>query len=527
MALSVEEFASKIKAKYPEYQNVDDQTLAEAIVKKYPEYKGKVALQNKSMPLTSAVYMDKYGMLPDEAKPAMQEALGEYSKAKEAADIASQNAMMPYGGVGVGIGKSALGTVKGMADLGVQGLEAVTGIKTGTVEGELSQQMDEWLEPKGTEQQVGKVIGDVGQFVLPAGALSKVGQAEKGASLGAKALGLGKKVVAEAATAGGIAAAQEGEIDEDSLYTAAIAGALPVIGKIPFKEWLQKASTGQVTKLIRPAQNAYTFGRNPAQAIVDEKIVAKNFDDLINKIKNKKTEIGKEMTEKIAQTASTKTFDATQAIKEVSDKFAKNVTDQTIWKNFSDKLMQLTGKFKPNMKTGELVRIGEKKLTNLTAEETWKLQQQVGKLTQWMGVAGEKQANKALHSLYGKLGKQLDEMVPGAKQLQGRWANLLGAEKSAVARKAVADRNSGIVGFSAGGIAGGMTDPLGELGIDLGPLNMPVNFALGGLGVKLGKSTMAKTGFSKFLNDIGTPKEEIEAVIAGLIKLGASQGNQS
>lgn len=42
MALSVQEFSAKIKAKYPEYSSVDDRTLAEKVIAKYPEYKGKV-----------------------------------------------------------------------------------------------------------------------------------------------------------------------------------------------------------------------------------------------------------------------------------------------------------------------------------------------------------------------------------------------------------------------------------------------------------------------------------------------------
>jgi hypothetical protein len=42
MALTVQEFAGKIKQKYPEYQGMDDKTLSEKIVNKYPEYKDKV-----------------------------------------------------------------------------------------------------------------------------------------------------------------------------------------------------------------------------------------------------------------------------------------------------------------------------------------------------------------------------------------------------------------------------------------------------------------------------------------------------
>jgi hypothetical protein len=44
MVLSVKEFSAKIKQKYPQYQGVDDATLAKKIVEKYPEYQGSVDL---------------------------------------------------------------------------------------------------------------------------------------------------------------------------------------------------------------------------------------------------------------------------------------------------------------------------------------------------------------------------------------------------------------------------------------------------------------------------------------------------
>ena len=43
MPLDVNEFANKIKAKYPEYKDVDNNLLAEKMIEKYPEYKGKVS----------------------------------------------------------------------------------------------------------------------------------------------------------------------------------------------------------------------------------------------------------------------------------------------------------------------------------------------------------------------------------------------------------------------------------------------------------------------------------------------------
>lgn len=50
--LSVAEFAAKVKAKYPQYSDVDDYTLTTKMLEKYPEYRGQVDLKkNESAPL--------------------------------------------------------------------------------------------------------------------------------------------------------------------------------------------------------------------------------------------------------------------------------------------------------------------------------------------------------------------------------------------------------------------------------------------------------------------------------------------
>ncbi len=44
--LTVSEFAAKIKAKYPEYKDIDDLELSRKIVDKYPEYESLVVFED-------------------------------------------------------------------------------------------------------------------------------------------------------------------------------------------------------------------------------------------------------------------------------------------------------------------------------------------------------------------------------------------------------------------------------------------------------------------------------------------------
>lgn len=75
--LSVQDFAAKIKAKYPEYQNVDDNTLAQKIVAKYPEYQNQVDLsggasQPQGQPVQDQGQSNQPAPTPDQSQGSDQ-----------------------------------------------------------------------------------------------------------------------------------------------------------------------------------------------------------------------------------------------------------------------------------------------------------------------------------------------------------------------------------------------------------------------------------------------------------------------
>ena len=47
------DFLKKIKEKYPEYNNIDDNTLYNKVIQKYPEYKQTIIEENKTQPITT------------------------------------------------------------------------------------------------------------------------------------------------------------------------------------------------------------------------------------------------------------------------------------------------------------------------------------------------------------------------------------------------------------------------------------------------------------------------------------------
>jgi hypothetical protein len=60
--LTTDQFAESVKAKYPEYKNVDNATLAQKMIAKYPEYANKVTpTPSTSLPQQAVAAVSNYG----------------------------------------------------------------------------------------------------------------------------------------------------------------------------------------------------------------------------------------------------------------------------------------------------------------------------------------------------------------------------------------------------------------------------------------------------------------------------------
>jgi len=534
MALSVQEFSAKIKAKYPEYRNVDDKTLADAIVKKYPEYRGKVRLEERTTTIPAAQYQMMHGMLPqseqEALEPKLKEGLQQAAKQEEEMKIKAENAMNPFGGVGVGVAKGALNTVKGAAELGVKGLEAVTGVKAQIDEG-VNQQIDEAIAPKGLEQNIGFIGEQVAEFALP---MSKIGKAGKAAEAAAKAGGAGKvlstgaKLGTEAVLAGGAAGAteamQEGEISKNTLETAAISAAIPFVAeglgavKNLIKNGKVKAARNEIAKLIKPDKNAYTFGKDPALAVAQEGIVANSWDDLVKKISTVKNDAGKAVETIVSTADDAKTVSVSDLLKNNLDDFAKKNADTATQKTYIQKIQDLVNKTVPDVASGEVKIVGQVPVENMNAKELWEFQKKIGKLTKWTNQVGENEANKQLHKLYRAIGDRLDELAPGTKEAQLRYANFLGAEKAATARAAVATRNTNALMTGVGALAGGSAAAASG-----NPQDWVRNTLIGAALPALIRSPLWKTRIAKVLaKESGQSTKAVNSVVKALVKYGTS-----
>lgn len=149
---------------------------------------------------------------------------------------------------GVGVGKSALGLFKGLSQIGTKIGNFILPKNIGGVNFELpdlySEEAlaadsekggfrgrlleDKNLETKNTAEGAGKLAGDVAQFFIPAGTANK---AEKALTVGTSGVRkLLTKMGVRAVESGAVTAAQTGGDKKDTFTSAAIGGAMPLVG---------------------------------------------------------------------------------------------------------------------------------------------------------------------------------------------------------------------------------------------------------------------------------------------------------
>lgn len=163
--------------------------------------------------------------------------------------------------IAIGVGKNILGTISGAAELGQRGLRAATAPITGG-EQEIASIPEEITTPEGTFQTVGDVIGEIGTFAVPGAKLAKVGQVPAAASRFQKAVGLGKKILAESTLGAALTGIQEGEFGEQAkesgLITAGLTAVSP-LASVPVKVFenvkkiIKPQNTDAIFRAVRPS----------------------------------------------------------------------------------------------------------------------------------------------------------------------------------------------------------------------------------------------------------------------------------
>jgi hypothetical protein len=222
---TLQQFGASIKAKHPEYKDMDDGAVGKAVLAKYPQY------------------ADMVEQAPATPPPSML-----------------QSALSTGGDVLKGIGKGALHTISGTDEWAREHLPAVlTNSNIGFGPPANLGHVKEMATPRGTAQNIGYGGEQVGEFLLPTGV-------EEGAArLGGEVLGHGGeiagKLLGSAAHSAGVNKAQGG---------SATTGALMGAGGTAVGEGMKAAAPliAESALGVRGADKMY--GRTVGNAIMED-----------------------------------------------------------------------------------------------------------------------------------------------------------------------------------------------------------------------------------------------------------------
>lgn len=411
----------------------------------------------------------------------------------------------PGGEIALGAAKGAMSTGRNLGGLGIKALKYLKpdlGAKAEAAWPEATEGAGEPMKPHGIQQDVGFGGEQAAEFALPGGAVTKGAKAAEAgidatrlAPLAKSALKLLSRGGLEAASAGGVTAAQGGPVLSNSL----IAGALPAASAAlkPVATALsEKAAPALANKVLRPVptqlENAARFGRNPGQALADEKIIATSHGDLVTRIADRKQDVGQQIGTML-KTSQAKPVNVAMHIQKPINDAIQDAADGKIegGEPLIAKLQELRNQFMAKrvlQPDGTLKIMGPKGLT-LSPAEMHTLKRQIGDSTKWSEDTLTQTVNDVKRNIYGNLNKEIQNQVPGVGKLQDRYGNLLEAERAAEREFArhearnsfsLTDRLAALGGLGAGALHG-----------DFG--HMAVGAAAAGAGSKVIQSPLFQT----------------------------------
>jgi len=343
------------------------------------------------------------------AKEAASTAIGVGSIGRSVQNVLSKGADKVLGTTGFGLGGESVFDKGGKRDAANQ-----------------------MLTPNGGFEKAGAFVTEAATFAVPG---LRAAKATKGSSFATKVATLG-------GTDAAVTSVQSGELNRQTLDAAIIGAAFPLVGKGAqlAKGVLPSGSDvgGRIiNSLIKPLLKDFSYGKNPGQAVAEAGITANSLDELGQKITAARQKVGDEMSQAVSSSATR--FDATDALKSLDaaivDAQKSPRTNAAILKRLDDLKSDLLGVGEDGIPT--------RKLQDLSADELWQFNRDIGDLTRWTGNASDDEiVNKALRSAYGDTRAKLEAGVDGIGDLSEKYANLKSAEIATTYRDKITERQN-------------------------------------------------------------------------------------
>ena len=342
----------------------------------------------------------------------------------------------------------------------------------------LKQQEAQGIAPKGTFAETFKqpTKGQLAGSALQSGALFiPAGAGAKAITTGARALGMKTGVSALGKIGAGVAAGevfdiasnlQQGKTGAQALtpgFGALIGGAIPAAGvaKNVVVRFGDKQAPRIINSLIKPLQKDFAYGKNPGRAIAEEGIVANDFDELINKIRESRQTIGQSIGTLSESLSSEPVLSVRNSFSPIDDaiKVAASQNNQSLLSRLNNVKRSLTEVLEPAYDdSGNIVvkSIGSRDLDNLTFKQVRNILGDVGDLTAFTGnPSDDKLVNSALKQVYGNIkGESLKaarninpQIAQQFEKATEKYGDLMSAEIAAKYRDKIIERQN-LIGLS-------------------------------------------------------------------------------
>lgn len=510
--MTIEELGKSVKAKYPQYQNVDDATVGQKILEKYPTYKSRIdGVSSATQQTEPSGPNGVLGFLSGAAKTVVDSTrqfaesgakIGEELANSAPGKWFSNNIVKPV------VHALPQSTQQDIANK-TAGAKQI--MDTSTVQPEI-------LKRNTAAEKAGEVAANVGMFLLPGGAAADGAKALESIPAIAK---LGRyaapaaRALTEGVSSAAITAGQTGDIKKSltagALDTGLTAG-LGILGKFGKEAADTIGATGaaksatQATKsfagslperminnILRPTKSAFSFGKNPGRAVAELGIVANSEEELLTKISQHKQSIGEQIgsiIESIPNVPSVSTKEVFAPLESAIQKAKK-------FERTNQPLISRLEALHEDLKS--IVGEGTE---SITPQQAFEIKKEIGGMSKWTGQAFDSEINQAKTQVYSKLRKAIESNAGtnlpqnmSLRKLNDLYGNLIEAESALENRIGVSQRNNMV---SLGDLG-----TLGAGGAALGSAGALTAFVLKRIGGSVAFKTRLASKLSSILSKVG------------------------
>ena len=372
------EFAQRIKNKYPEYKDMDNKELSEKIIAKYPEYKSQVTFENIDSALKENKGIDiTPSGLAKKASVAISTPIRQlrYGESKEEARANAQ----------------ALVDNAFKNNMAVQGLGLATDIA-----------------PYFTMPQLNAV---------------------KGAGLASKASNLGLTGAYQGGIAGGLESLkQEGDLSgvgTGALVGGGVGAGLPVGAKVATQSLKLLPMSGNLVARSLGRLDPETLARavNPNSKALDlnktqaENLLMNTTESVRNNYNNLLKQRGQAISEaEEALRNNTNRIDANNVLDDITSVFNQGQGEKV------NTVRDLTGNLEDDLLG--LVANSADEAGTIAPIDLQRIKQEVGQMTNWADTTRPKIQNTTLEQIYGKINDRLLNLSPELAEANANYAQL-------------------------------------------------------------------------------------------------------